>query len=91
MFPLTVCMLELSLSEASDFVYSLENSMTWKLIPATNIGSAYLEATTQVKVSIKTGPEFGELSGHLLIIYKALYGLRFSGKEFGDLLANPHC
>ena len=37
---------------------------------------------------IKAGPEFGEQSGHLLIIYKALYGLRSSGKEFGDLLAS---
>ena len=55
---------------------------------ATDIGSAYLEATTQEKVCIKAGPEFGEQAGHLLIIYKALYGLRSSGKEFGDLLAS---
>ena len=27
------------------------------------------------------------MDGHLLIIYKALYGLCSSGKEFGDLLA----
>lgn len=43
---------------------------------ATDIGSAYLEATTQEKVCIKAGPEFGEQARHLLIIYKALYGLR---------------
>ena len=54
---------------------------------ATDIGNAYLEATTQEKVCIKAGSEFGELEGHLLIIYKALYGLRSSRKEFGDLLA----
>jgi hypothetical protein len=54
---------------------------------ATDIGNAYLEALTQEKVCIKAGPEFGEREGHLLIIYKALYGLRSSGKEFGDLLA----
>ena len=54
---------------------------------ATDIGNAYLEARTQEKVCIKAGPEFGEREGHLLIIYKALYGLRSSGKEFGDLLA----
>ena len=54
---------------------------------ATDIGSAYLESTTKEKVCIKAGPEFGPLAGHLLIIYKALYGLRSSGKEFGDLLA----
>ena len=56
---------------------------------ATDIGNAYLEATTQEKVCINAGSEFGALSGHLLIIHKALYGLRSSGKEFGDLLA--HC
>jgi hypothetical protein len=54
---------------------------------AMDIGSAYLDATTQEKVCIKVGPKFGELSGHILIIYKALYRLRSSGKEFGDLLA----
>ena len=47
----------------------------------------YLEALTQEKVYIKAGPEFGDKEGHLLIVYKALHGLRSSGKEFGDLLA----
>ena len=46
---------------------------------ATNIGNAYLEAETQEKVYIIAGPEFGELEGHMLIIFKALYGLRTSG------------
>ena len=32
--------------------------------------------------------EFGERNGHILIIHKALYGLRSSGKQFGDLLAS---
>ena len=54
---------------------------------ATDVGNAYLEAITQEKVCIKAGPEFGDLEGHLLIVYKALYGLRSSGKQFGDLLA----
>ena len=53
---------------------------------ATDISSAYLEAYTTVKVCIKAGPEFGELEGHLLIIIKALYGLRLSGKMFNQLL-----
>ena len=55
---------------------------------ATGIGLAYLEATTQEKACIKAGPEFKELSRHLLIICKALYSLYASGKEFGDLLAS---
>lgn len=54
---------------------------------ATDVSSAYLMATTSEKVCIIGGPEFGELQGHLLIIYKALYGLRTSGKQFGDLLS----
>ena len=54
---------------------------------ATDIGNAYLEALTSEKVCIRAGPEFGpELEGHLLIIYKALYGLKTSGKAFGQLL-----
>ena len=55
---------------------------------ATDIGNAYLEAKTREMVCIRAGLEFGELEGHLLIIYKALYGLRSSGREFGDLLAD---
>jgi len=43
---------------------------------ATNIGNTYLKA----------GPEFGPLEGHLLIIYKFLYGLRSSGLWFHELL-----
>ena len=33
-------------------------------------------------------PELGVLEGHLLTVYKALYGLRSSGKQFGDYLAD---
>ena len=42
----------------------------------TDIGNAYLEAFTSEKVCIFAGPEFGPLEGHLLLIHKALYGLR---------------
>jgi Reverse transcriptase (RNA-dependent DNA polymerase) len=41
-------------------------------------------------VYIVAGPEFGELEGHTLIIFKALYGLRSSGlcwyQRFADVL-----
>ena len=53
---------------------------------ATNIGNAYLEALTSAKVCIKAGPEFGDLERHLFITYKELYGLKLSGKAFGQLL-----
>ena len=51
---------------------------------ATDIGNAYLEAYTKEKVCIIAGKEFGPLEGHLLIIKKALYGLRTSGLRWHD-------
>ena len=51
---------------------------------ATDIGNAYLEAYTAEKLFIVSGPEFGELEGHMLIISKALYGLRTSGLRWHE-------
>ena len=48
---------------------------------STDIGNAYLESYTKEKVGFVAGPEFGELQGHLLVIVKALYGLRSSGAQ----------
>ena len=54
---------------------------------ATDIRNAYLEALTSEKVCIRVGLEFGpDLKGHLLIVYKTFYGLRLSGKTFGQML-----
>ena len=64
------------------FIGELDGMEPW----ATDIGNAYLEALTSEKICIRAGPEFGDLEGHLLIIYKALYGLKTSGKAFGQLL-----
>ena len=47
-----------------------------------DVGNAYLEAYTKEKVCFRAGPEFGPLEGHLMIIEKALYGLRTSGARF---------
>jgi Reverse transcriptase (RNA-dependent DNA polymerase) len=44
-----------------------------------DVGNAYLAALTKEKVYIIGGPEFGDLAGHTLLIFKALYGLRSSG------------
>ena len=52
-----------------------------------DIGNAYLEADTKERVAIVAGPEFGDLEGHLLIIRKALYGLRTSGKRWAETFA----
>jgi hypothetical protein len=47
-----------------------------------DVGNAYLEAKTQEKVCFRAGPEFGPLEGHMLVIDKALYGLRSSGSRW---------
>jgi len=68
------------------FLAELNGLETW----ATDIGNAYLEAKTSEKVYIIAGDEFGDLVGHTLLIYKALYGLRSSGlrwhERFSDVL-----
>ena len=51
-----------------------------------DIGNAYLEALTKEKLYIIAGPEFGELLGHIIIIYKALYGTRTGGACWHDKL-----
>ena len=43
-----------------------------------DIGNAYLEVTTKEKLYIEGGPEFQELEAHILVIHKALYGLKSS-------------
>jgi hypothetical protein len=57
-------------------------------ISSADISSAYLEAYTQEKVVFTAGEEFGELAGHTLMIVKALYGLRSSGKRFNERISD---
>ena len=59
----------------SIFLAKLNNLKVW----GADIGNAYLEATTREKIYIVAGPEFEELHGHILVIHKALYGLKSSG------------
>ena len=66
------------------FIAELNGLETW----ATDIASAYLEAHTAEKVYIIAGPEFKRLQGHILIIDKALYGLRSSGARWHDRLSD---
>lgn len=66
------------------FLAELNLLDTW----ATDIGNAYLEAKTSEKVYIIAGAEFGELQDHVLIIYKALYGLRSSGARWHERFAD---
>ena len=69
------------------FLSELNELELWQ----TDIGNAYLEAKTKEKVYVIAGPEFGkELEGHLLVIVRALYGLKTSGlrwhERFGKVL-----
>jgi hypothetical protein len=54
------------------FLSELNDMETW----ATDVGNPYLEAVTDEKLHVIAGPEFGHLQGHILVVYKALYGLR---------------
>ena len=66
------------------FLAELNDLDSW----GTDVGNAYLEAKTKEKVYIIAGPEFGDLQGHVLLIQKALYGLRTSGLRWHERLAD---
>ena len=66
------------------FLAELSQMEAW----GTNISSAYLEAFTKEKLFIKAGPEFGDQEGHILLVEKALYGLRTSGVRWHERLAD---
>ena len=66
------------------FISELNSLDLW----ATDIGNAYLEANTKEKVCILAGPEFGNREGHILVIHKALYGLRTSGLRWHERFAS---
>ena len=57
------------------FLAELNQMEAW----GTDISSAYLKAFTKEKMFVKAGPEFGDQEGHILLVKKALYGLRTSG------------
>jgi hypothetical protein len=66
------------------FLAELNDLQIW----STDIGNAYLEAEMKERVFFIAGSEFGELEGHTLIIFKALYGLRSSGARWHDRFAD---
>ena len=66
------------------FLAELNGIETW----STDIGNAYLEAETSEKVFIIAGPEFKLKEGHVLVIFKALYGLRTSGLRWHERFAD---
>ena len=68
------------------FLAELNNLEYW----GADVGNAYLQALTREKLYIVGGPEFEELQGHVLVMYKALYGTRSGGAcrhdKFFDIL-----
>ena len=69
------------------FLAELNSLNVW----VTHVGNAYLESFTQEKVVVWAGKEFEsmpELIGCLLLILKALYGLKSSGLRWHEVLAD---
>ena len=58
----------------------LNNLEVW----GADIDNAYLEAKDKEKLYIVAGAEFGELEGHILVKYKALYGQKRSGLRWSQ-------
>jgi hypothetical protein len=57
-------------------------------VEAADVGNAYLEAYTKEKLYVIAGPEFGDRQGNVMVIVKALYGLRTSGARFHEKFAD---
>ena len=56
-------------------------------VMACDIQNAYLTAECREKIWTRAGPEFGSESGSIMIVRKALYGLKGSGAAFRAHLA----
>ena len=56
-----------------------------------DIGNAFIQANTGEKIFTCCGPAFGDRTGSIAIIVKALYGLTTSAERFHSLLANFLC
>ena len=54
---------------------------------ACDIQNAYLTAKCREKVWTRAGPEFGSDAGKIMLVVRALYGLKSSGAAFRALLA----
>ena len=57
-------------------------------VVAADIGSAYIQAFTKELIYAIAGPEFGKHAGLILIVERALYGLKTSGAEWHCKLAD---
>ena len=53
-----------------------------------DIGNAYLNAYTEERIWSKAGPEFGEKAGQIVLVVKALYGLKTSAAAWWKCFAD---
>ena len=53
-----------------------------------DVGNAFVNAYTKEKIYCIAGPEFGDRQGSIIILKKALYGLRSSAERFHAYFAN---
>ena len=56
-------------------------------VKTADIGNAYLNAQCREKIWTEAGPEFGSDSGSVMLIEKALYGLKSSGAAWRAMFA----
>ncbi len=52
-----------------------------------DVTNAYLNADCREKIWVQAGPEFGEDEGLVMIIKKALYGLKSSGASWRNMIS----
>ena len=64
------------------FLGKLNNLDIW----GADTGNEYLEAFTDEKLYIVAGPEFQELEGYIILFLRALYGLKFSGIRWAEVI-----
>ena len=62
------------------FLAELNGLQLW----GADLGNAYLQALKKGELYIVAGPEFEELQGHVLVMHKALYGIRSGGACWHD-------
>ena len=70
------------------FLYAALNGLK---VFACDIQNAYLTEKCREKVWYRAGPEFGADEGKIMLITRALYGLKSSGAAFRSLFADYVC
>ena len=73
--PVCDCSIESKSIRMCIYVSELNDMLLW----IADVDNAYLKAFNNEKLYTIAGLDFGLLEGHILIVEKALYRLRFSG------------